>query len=677
MFGITTELSIYYSIICILLGVVYAYFLYRKNNFESKTLTSVLFVFRALVVSVLSFLLLNPLTNILETTEEKPIVILAQDASVSCQESEDFIKFTKLQQSLSENFDVFVYNYSDELREGFVSEKKGVSTNISKLMDEVDLKFSGRNLLGVVLSSDGLYNDGSNPLYHKISKSIPFYTIPLGDTSVIKDVRISDVLHNEISFLGNTSPIEVQIQTEKCRGENITVKLYHQSKLIASKKVKVKTDNEYIKVPFVIENNFVGLQKYRVEVGSVSQENNTANNSYKLFVEVLDSRYKILFLSDVSHPDISAIKSVLEKNKNYELEIESTSDFTKNIENYNLIVLFHLNSRKTNVIEKIKESDVSLLMISNSVNTSLISQIYNGFSVKGKSKSQEITTEMNTTFSKFSISPSLRNYIQDLPPLHSPFGIYNYPASAEVLLYQKIGMYTTEKPFVLLDQSQNRKIGLILGEGLWKWKINDRKEGEFHKNFEELISKITQYLLINEDKSRFRIFHDKKILEGKSIVFKAEYYNENYELTNTKEVSQKVFNEKGEEFRFVYSKNQNTYFLDLGNLAVGTYTFKSAYAENLDVKEGSFTVVPKQLEGNIIRANHQILYQLSKESNAVMFPEFNIENIINQFNESPLNKTVLHTSKKTTSVINKSWILILLLSLLSGEWFARKFNGFY
>jgi len=130
MFGITTELSIYYSIICILLGVVYAYFLYRKNNFESKTLTSVLFVFRALVVSVLSFLLLNPLTNILETTEEKPIVILAQDASVSCQESEDFIKFTKLQQSLSENFDVFVYNYSDELREGFVSEKKGVSTNI-------------------------------------------------------------------------------------------------------------------------------------------------------------------------------------------------------------------------------------------------------------------------------------------------------------------------------------------------------------------------------------------------------------------------------------------------------------------------------------------------------------------------------------------------------------------
>jgi len=677
MFGITTELSIYYSIICILLGVVYAYFLYRKNNFESKTLTSVLFVFRALVVSVLSFLLLNPLTNILETTEEKPIVILAQDASVSCQESEDFFKFTKLQQSLSENFDVFVYNYSDELREGFVSEKKGVSTNISKLMDEVDLKFSGRNLLGVVLSSDGLYNDGSNPLYHKISKSIPFYTIPLGDTSVIKDVRISDVLHNEISFLGNTSPIEVQIQTEKCRGENITVKLYHQSKLIASKKVKVKTDNEYIKVPFVIENNFVGLQKYRVEVGSVSQENNTANNSYKLFVEVLDSRYKILFLSDVSHPDISAIKSVLEKNKNYELEIESTSDFTKNIENYNLIVLFHLNSRKTNVIEKIKESDVSLLMISNSINTSLISQIYNGFSVKGKSKSQEITTEMNTTFSKFSISPSLRNYIQDLPPLHSPFGIYNYPASAEVLLYQKIGMYTTEKPFVLLDQSQNRKIGLILGEGLWKWKINDRKEGEFHKNFEELISKITQYLLINEDKSRFRIFHDKKILEGKSIVFKAEYYNENYELTNTKEVSQKVFNEKGEEFRFVYSKNQNTYFLDLGNLAVGTYTFKSAYAENLDVKEGSFTVVPKQLEGNIIRANHQILYQLSKESNAVMFPEFNIENIINQFNESPLNKTVLHTSKKTTSVINKSWILILLLSLLSGEWFARKFNGFY
>ena len=97
MFGITTELPIYYSIICILLGVVYAYFLYRKNNFLSRKITSILFVFRAMVVSVLSFLLLNPLTTIVQHSQEKPLVILAQDVSKSTSTYSDSTSFTNLQ----------------------------------------------------------------------------------------------------------------------------------------------------------------------------------------------------------------------------------------------------------------------------------------------------------------------------------------------------------------------------------------------------------------------------------------------------------------------------------------------------------------------------------------------------------------------------------------------------
>ena len=55
------------------------------------------------------------------------------------------------------------YNYSDDVSEGFSSKKIGESTDISNLIDEVELKYSGRNLLAIVASSDGLYNKGSNP----------------------------------------------------------------------------------------------------------------------------------------------------------------------------------------------------------------------------------------------------------------------------------------------------------------------------------------------------------------------------------------------------------------------------------------------------------------------------------------------------------------------------------
>ena len=222
MFGLTTELPIIYSLFCILIGVVYAYLLYRNNKFENKILSLTLFVFRSIIVSVLSFLLLNPFMSKISAEEEKPIVVLAQDVSISCADSEDSIYFASLSEQLSTNFNVVEYNYSEDISKGFLSDKKGESTDISNLLDEVDLKYSGRNLLAIVASSDGLYNKGANPLYHKLSKSVPIYSIAIGDTSVFKDVSITNVIHNDISFLDNISPIEVQINTEKCKNPFIT-----------------------------------------------------------------------------------------------------------------------------------------------------------------------------------------------------------------------------------------------------------------------------------------------------------------------------------------------------------------------------------------------------------------------------------------------------------------------
>ena len=96
--------------------------------------------------------------------------------------------------------------------------------------------------------------------------------------------------------------------------------------------------------------------------------------------------------------------------------------------------------------------------------------------------------------------------------------------------------FETKKPLIVLDETTERKIAIIYGEGIWRWKLNDIVDEDFHQNFEELFSKISQYLLIKEDKSRFRIDVDNKLVEGKNITFKAEYYNENYELNNMNDV---------------------------------------------------------------------------------------------------------------------------------------------
>ena len=679
MFSITTELPIYYSVLCILLGVIYAYFLYRKNRFFSKKLTTVLFIFRALVVSVLFFLLLNPLSSVTETIEERPIIILAQDASVSTSsDSSDYQNLINLKNKLSSDFDVITYNYSDQIKEGFTTDKTGSSTNISQLLDEVDLKHSGRNLTGVVLSWDGLYNQGSNPLSHKIAKSIPFYTIPLGDTSVLKDVRISEIQHNEISFLGNTAPVKVNIQTEKCKGEYITIKLFSEEKLIEHKKLKINSNSEFVKTDFTIKNSSLGLHKYKVVVSSVSNEKSIENNSRSFYVEVLDSKYKILILYDAIHPDISAIKSVLDKNKNYEIEKEKLSDFNSNYDKYNLVIYFAFSDNTLGKLEKLKSSDVSLLLLVGPNSVSTLNYLYPSGKLVGKNKSQEVTSSYNADFSKFNVSTNLQNYLTDLPPLLSPFGTYNQSLNSEIVLYQKIGLYTTEKPLIIVDNNSEKKYSVVYSEGLWKWKINDRNDNNLHQNFDELFSKIAQFLLIKEDKSRFRINYDKKIIQVKDMNFFAEYYNENYELNNEKEVSLHIKNHEGVIYDYIFSKNINSsYFLKVSSLSEGSYSFTAKHNNSDQIIKGEFTILPKQIESKINTANHQILYQLSTESNAHMFDDFNENKIVQILKDSPLNKTILHTSEKVESVINIKWILILILLFILIEMVVRRYNGTY
>ena len=54
------------------------------------------------------------------------------------------------------------------------------------------------NVGAVILSGDGIYNTGENPLYTNIDLKAPVFTVALGDTTRQRDLRVSRVLCNNI-----------------------------------------------------------------------------------------------------------------------------------------------------------------------------------------------------------------------------------------------------------------------------------------------------------------------------------------------------------------------------------------------------------------------------------------------------------------------------------------------
>ena len=74
----------------------------------------------------------------------------------------------------------------------------------------------------------------------------------------------------------------------------------------------------------------------------VSFENNRAD----FYIDIIDSRQKILILANAPHPDIAVLKQSISLNKNFDLKIEYANQRVSNLNDYNLVILHQLPSSK-------------------------------------------------------------------------------------------------------------------------------------------------------------------------------------------------------------------------------------------------------------------------------------------------------------------------------------------
>jgi hypothetical protein len=523
----------------------------------------------------------------------------------------------------------------------------------------------------LVLASDGLYNSGGNPLYDN-SINFPIYPIAQGDTLITRDVSITKVLKNEIAFLGNPFPLEITLSAQQCKGENIQIKIWYKGKKIFAENRIISTIDEYQKIKINLLAEEVGLQNYKILVSQLSNEKNISNNSYTAYVEVIDSRYKILLLAEKNHPDLAAYKNVLERNKNYAVDHVNVVDFSGIFEAYQLVVIFGIKESNS-LLSQLEKSNVPLLVFDIQQNS--YSKLTSSFSFKNRGSLNDVKAVKSEFFSKFTFSPELLNLIRDAPPLQTPFGKYTLQIGSEVVIAQQIGMQVTSNPIILINELNGRKSAFITAEGFWKWKLFNYASVNNNTAFEELFSKLTQYLVLEVDKSKLRIDCKKQFTENSNVYFEASLYNDSYELTNEKEISLVIQNEMGDEFDYKFSRTLKIYNLNLGVLDLGKYTFSAKVKGSELIKRGSFDVKAIQLEQLYTVANHKLLFQLANNSGGKLFYPNQSDEIISAIKKSKNNFISISSKEKLKGMINIPLILLILLSIISLEWFLRKYNG--
>ncbi len=694
-FSLYSEYPFWYYILCVLAGGIYSFVLYRKEKRFDETpkwVRRALPVFRFISVSLIAFFLLAPLLKNISRTVEKPIIIFAQDNSESVLANKDSVfykndypkKISDFVSSLADKFDTNNYSFGDKINSGMSFDFKEKQTDIASLFDEIETRFSNRNVGAVVIASDGLYNKGQNPLYSSAKNKFPVYTIALGDTTVRKDLILTKVLSNRIAYLGNKFPIEIQINARQLAGKTSTCTVSKGEEVLFTQPIAISGNNFSLSIPVQLEAKQVGLQRYTIKLSGIDGEVSYTNNVKDIFIDVLDARQKILILAEAPHPDVAAIKNALEQNQNYEVSSYLASDFDKPIAGYNLVILHQLPSQKNNIQKMLTEIDKAktsvLFIVGNQTSVSGINNAQSDLSIPAsQGKTNDVMPALSKDFSLFTVSDALKNYSAKFSPLQCPFGNYKINSSASVLFNQKIGLVETQQPLFLFTQAGEQKRGIICGEGIWRWRLQDFSEHNNSNIFNELIDKIVQYLSAKIDKSFFRIISKNHFYENDPIEFDAEVYNDSYELINEPEVSISITNSDGKKFPFTFSKTSNAYRLNAGIFPVGNYHYEAKVkvgAKNYSEK-GEFSVAALQVETTNTIADHQLLYSLAKKSGGEMVYPNQLEKLSQLLNSREDIKPISHSEKKLSDLINLKWIFFLLLFLISVEWFIRKINGAY
>jgi hypothetical protein len=268
--------------------------------------------------------------------------------------------------------------------------------------------------------------------------------------------------------------------------------------------------------------------------------------------------------------------------------------------------------------------------------------------------------------------------LQNLAPLVAPFGNYSLKSAGIVLFNQKVGNVATPAPLLSFGDDRGAKIAILTGEGIWRWRLEDFAKNDNHDAVDELISKSVQYLNAKDDQRKFRVYPTKdRFAENEHIILNAELYNDAYELNNQPDVSIDIQSKSGKKYSYLFSRVGQSYQLDAGFLPSDEYSFsaKAVLGKNSYAAKGEFLIEELNAELMQTTANHQLLYNMALQSGGKMVMPDQINSLKDLIPKNEKVKTISYEEHSYENIINLKWIFVILMLLLSVEWFLRKRNG--
>jgi len=554
------------------------------------------------------------------------------------------------------------------------------------------------NYASIVIISDGVYTEGSNPTYKAANLPLPVFTIGIGDTTRRNDIEVSKVLFNDIVYAETPTSIIAAIQNKGFEGETVIVSLLENNKKIEEQTIVLSQSGIQNK-SFSYTPKTSGEKKLSVSITNLSDEFTYANNKKIFYVNVLSNKIKVMVLAGSPSTDLSFIKNALNSDDNHtvnSLTQISSDKFVEDI-NYSLVdsadLLFLVGfpgqntpDELINIVQKNISDEKMPYFITFSPQTNIekIKQLQPelpfSFSQSLRSyreiQPEILLAEKNNPLLKHERPEVVANW-NNLPPVLQPSINFTSKPGSKILSTIKLNNNAINIPLIVTRNFNGKRSVAVLAGDIWKWKLQTARKNL--NLFDSFILNCVKWLNTTEEQDRISVKTSKRNYSpGEKIEFLARVSDESLNPVDDADIKVKI------------SSAQNSYEVDMlsdgkglyeGTLLLnetGDFIFEAEIFRegvNIGKDEGTFNVGEIEIELINPVMNYELLNLLASETKGSYYTSANYEGLFNRL--ADINKTTSKEKIVTSDITlwSDEWLLVVVILLFSLEWFLRKRIG--
>ena len=654
-----------------------------------------LILLRGSTLLILLLLLLNPFLSIQQIISERPAVAVyldnSQSISVERGEYEGLNRFqevlSRFESERTEDLDYNYFLFDETVTESDDLDATGVRTNINEVMEYI--RENENRYRASLIFSDGIVTQGRNPIFSAQNLSTPIITVPIGDTTEVRDIAVANVDYIQQTYTYTRQTIRAEIQQQGFEGEDAAVQFIRDGEVIETETLEFTASPTSQTVEFSQEFEEPGFYNFEINVPPKPEEFTDQNNRAAFTIEVLDDKTLILSFAFEVHPDVSTIRRLIATDQQNEL-ISSTylgnnrfagSDPRQLDQEPDLIVLHGLPPVQSDLFDWIYDQQTPILFVATpgSFQNLTDNDVTDLTSYHIQSPGEVIDIQLENFSVGIShplLEVSMTNF-QRLPSLQTYRGDYRLSAIAQQLTNALFQRNETDIPVLITEDATARRIASVNAFGWYRFEQSTQEE--VRNFFTEFFTNLVSWSATPPDRQMLTLEPAKpSFTENESVEVRANLFNERGDPEPEGFIELEIISGDDEEslnvFRMNHQQNE-VYTAELGNYPQGMYRVRAEATKNgrnIGTAEARVNVSQSSIEFLNTKRDDDMLQSLAEITDGIFLDDFDF-NRFNDFMAELLLEQPDEEIREDFFYLYRSvfWFIVVIV-LLSAEWLIRR-----